>query len=82
MIIACFGEAKKGKMATPYYIKNTDHLYENLGEPIKDTQGLDFAIKTLYSTELSAEEASFKWNSEVLTAQPRVRGDFPLKSSL
>ncbi|NGX30910.1 MAG: hypothetical protein K940chlam8_00264 [Chlamydiae bacterium] len=51
MIIACFGEAKKGKMATPYYIKNTDHLYENLGEPIKDTQGLDFAIKTLHSNQ-------------------------------
>lgn len=46
-VIALFGEAQKGKLEQAYYCQSLRELFEYLGEPPEDAQGLFFAIQTL-----------------------------------
>ncbi len=52
-LIALFGEAKKGRIATPSWIKSMTQLNEQYGNPPKESFGLFFAIQfLLYDNEL------------------------------
>ena len=46
-VIALFGEAQKGELETAYYCEDLEHLFEFLGEPPQETQGLYFAVQSL-----------------------------------
>jgi hypothetical protein len=46
-LIALFGEAEKGKLETFYYCSCLGELFDRLGEPPKDAQGLHFAVQSL-----------------------------------
>lgn len=45
--IALFGEAEKGDFQTAYFCRNLSYLYEYLGIPTKESQGLHFAVQAL-----------------------------------
>lgn len=46
-VIALFGESEKGALETAYYCRSLRELFEYLGEPPNETQGLFFAVQTL-----------------------------------
>ena len=46
-IIVLFGEAEKGDLEKPYYCQNLEQLFELLGQPPSQTQGLHFAVQSL-----------------------------------
>ncbi len=45
--IALFGEAERGQLDTLYFCPSLPVLFERLGEPPTDTQGLYFAVQTI-----------------------------------
>ena len=45
--IALFGEAEKGEIGFPLFMKSLTHLNETLGNPPQESQGLFFAIQFL-----------------------------------
>ncbi|HSX03186.1 MAG TPA: hypothetical protein VLG76_00470 [Rhabdochlamydiaceae bacterium] len=42
-----FGEAEKGELCTPFYCRNLPSLFEKLGNPPEDSQGIHYALQTL-----------------------------------
>jgi hypothetical protein len=52
-IVALFGEAEKGELGTPFFMKSLTHLNETFGHPPEDSRGLFFAIQfLLYEQEV------------------------------
>lgn len=51
--VALFGEAEKGEINSPLFIKSLTHLNETLGNPPDESRGIFFAIQfLLYEQEL------------------------------
>ncbi len=46
-VVALFGEAEKGIVHQVYFCRSLRDLFDNLGEPPNETQGLYFAVQTL-----------------------------------
>ncbi len=45
--VVLFGEAEKGDLETAYYCEDLEHLFEYLGEPPEETEGLHYAVQSL-----------------------------------
>lgn len=45
--IALLGESEKGRFLYPYFCKNLEELISYLGNPPKDSKGIDFAIQAI-----------------------------------
>ncbi|QVL57876.1 MAG: hypothetical protein KFB93_02005 [Simkaniaceae bacterium] len=45
--VALFGEAEKGEIGSPLFMKSLTHLNETLGNPPHESRGLFFAIQFL-----------------------------------
>ncbi|MBF5059139.1 hypothetical protein [Candidatus Neptunochlamydia vexilliferae] len=51
--IALFGEAEKGEIGTPLFMKSITHLSETLGHPPYESRGIFFAVQfLLYEQEV------------------------------
>ncbi len=51
--VALFGEAEKGDIGSPLFMKSLTHLNETLGNPPEESRGLFFAIQfLLYEQEV------------------------------
>ena len=46
-VLALFGASSRGQVEKAYYCTELTHLFEQLGEPPQDSQGLFFAIQSL-----------------------------------
>ncbi|HSX11039.1 MAG TPA: hypothetical protein VLF94_04920 [Chlamydiales bacterium] len=52
-IVALFGEAEKGVFKKPYVLRKLPQLYDLLGNPPHESQGLFFAVQAiLYNREI------------------------------
>lgn len=52
-VVALFGEAEKGELGAPYFMKSLAHLNDTLGHPPEESLGLFFAIQfLLYEQEV------------------------------
>lgn len=45
LTVALFGEAEKGEIGTPIFMKSLSHLNETLGNPPHESRGIFFAIQ-------------------------------------
>ncbi|NGX57122.1 MAG: hypothetical protein K940chlam3_00005 [Chlamydiae bacterium] len=45
--IVLFGESERGDYRIPYYCRSMHQLYENLGQPAPDSEGIHFAVQAL-----------------------------------
>jgi len=62
-IIALFGEAEKGEVSSPIFVKSLIHLNDLIGHPTDESLGISFAIQSLlYEQEvifIRVEEEGF-----------------------
>lgn len=45
--VVIFGEAERGRFVTPYHLRDLSLLFDILGNPPKQSQGIFFAIQTI-----------------------------------
>ncbi len=81
-IILLFGEAEKGQLEKPYFVKELPELMDMLGHPPQESEGLLFAIQALlYEREVvyfRVEEEGFSKQNyfsalKVLKEKDRLR---------
>lgn len=52
-VVALFGESEKGAFKIPHSLRHLPHLFELLGNPPEESQGLFFAVQAiLYNREI------------------------------
>ncbi len=82
-VIALFGGAERGLLETAYYCDSLHTLFELLGEPPEDSQGLFFAVQTiLYGNPLvyfRVREEGVSLSDYLLGLEMLSAPDFPIK---
>lgn len=81
-IIALFGEAEKGAFKTPHVLKALPQMFDHLGNPPAESEGLFFAIQALLYTreviyfrveEEGFSKADYFSGLKILTDQEKIR---------